>query len=521
MNNRFGPPTLLTLLALVAGCGADKAFSSIPSENSDEGQADGGSTDGTADSGDTEPEVEDSFFTLSPAASPVYLFIANPDRDTVTRVSVPSLQVITTEVGDRPIVVKTTSDYRKAVTFDEASDTVSVIDADSLEVSSVPVRANFNTMSLSPDGRFVICWHDSDSDETESSDSGAQSFNEISLVDTETLTHIPMVVGFNPRGVQFTADSASAVVASDAYVAVIDLTASTPAPARIAISDDLVEPPLAEEVLLTPDGRYAFIRQFGATELVVVELASAWVERVAVGDNPTDLDLTPDGLRAVAVARDSKELWLYDLADPFAAADVVALPETDTFGSVVMSPDGSRGLLYSTASGVSRYGSWDLSTDEITVRALVKPVRAIGLSPTGETALVFHDKENGDTDSDSVFYSQWALTMIDLTDDFFSNPLRLPAEPSGFAHSDDGERGYLIMEEQPLLEVLDYRSLLYEEVALKSPAVHVGVVPESTLAWASQEHELGRLSFYAPETGELQTITGFELNSGIETEESP
>jgi hypothetical protein len=36
------------------------------------------------------------------------------------------------------------------------------------------------------------------------------------------------------------------------------------------------------------------------------------------------------------------------------------------------------------------------------------------------------------------------------------------------------------------------------------------------VAWASQAHELGRLSFYDPDAASLDTITGFELNSEIE-----
>ncbi len=504
-------PAALLVPLLTTGCAADFA---LRGDSDDLGGGDGASTgDGGAGGGG---EVEDAFFGLAPSASPVYLFIANPDRDTLTRVTVPSLQVITTTVGDRPIQVQTTADYQRAVTFNEAGDSVSIVDAESLAVQTVAVRSGFNRMALSPDGRFVLCWHDSDSTETESNDEGAQSFNEVSLVDTQTLAHTPMVVGFNPRDVQFTADSGLAVIVSDAYLAMVDLSATSPAPRRVAISEDLVDPPLAEEVLLTPDGRYAFVRQYGASELGLVDLRTAQVDRIAVGDNPTDLDLTPDGLRAVAVARDSRELWLYDLADPYAAAKVVELPSGESLGSVVMSPDGRRGLLYSTVSGSSRYATWELDSDEITVRALVKPVRAMGVSPDGRTALVFHDKANGDTPADSVFYNQYALTMIAMDEDFFSNPLRLPAEPMGYAHSDDGARGYLVMEDEALLEVLEYDSLLYEEVLLKSAALHVGTVPTTTLAWVNQEHELGRLSFYDPDTGALQTLTGFELNAGIE-----
>jgi hypothetical protein len=220
------------------------------------------------------------------------------------------------------------------------------------------------------------------------------------------------------------------------------------------------------------------------------------------------------------VARGSGELWVYDLADPFAGADVIALPDGEVFGSVLMSPDSSKGLLYSTASGMSRFASWDRTAedpnDAISVRSLVKPVGSMAVSPTGGTALVFHDDSNGeDVDSSSPFYGEYALTMIDLSD-FFANPLLLPAEPTGYADTEDGQTGFFVMDGEPYLEVLHYDSLLYNEIELKSEPVHLGVLPETRTAYISQEHDLGRISFFDVDADELQTITGFELNAGIQ-----
>jgi hypothetical protein len=92
----------------------------------------------------------------------------------------------------------------------------------------------------------------------------------------------------------------------------------------------------------------------------------------------------------------------------------------------------------------------------------------------------------------------------------------LPDEPTSYSTSDDGGYGYFIMEGQDLLEVLDFGTLLYTEVDLKSPPVHLGVLPDSNIAWISQDHSLGRISFYEPSANTLDTITGFELNSEIE-----
>jgi DNA-binding beta-propeller fold protein YncE len=482
----------------------------------DQGGSSGGGGDGGGD--DWEPEQEDDFLSLRPAPTDAYVFVANPARDTVTRISVPSLAVITTGVGNEPNVVATTDDYEKAVTFNRGSDDVTIIDADTLESRSIEVRENFNAMEMAPDGAWVACWYDAATADAvdQAAAGGAQSFNEVSFVRLADGAHFPMVVGFNPREIRYTADGETAVVVSDAYLAVIDLTADVPAPVRLQISDDLIDPPLAEEVLITPNGDFAIVRQFGADELIVVDLLALEVSRVETGSNPTDLDATPDGLRAVAVARGSGELWVYDLADPFAIPDIVPVPATEVFGSVLMSPDGSKGLLFSTATGVSRYGSWDVASGEIDVHSLVKPVDRMGVSPTGNTALIFHDDgDNADVDEDSPFYQEHAITLVDL-DDFFANPLRLPAEPTVYDTTADGDLGFFIMEGQPYLEVLDFNTLLYEEVALKSVPVHIGVLPDTRTVFASQEHELGRLSFLDPDSGELQTITGFELNSGIE-----
>jgi hypothetical protein len=511
----------LGLVPLVLGCGgykfasADSAHDTASQGGDWEADADTDTdTDADADSGDLGSEDEDDYLKLKPATTTAYVFVANPDRNTLTRVSVPSLATITTAVGSNPVAVATTSDYRTAVTFNQDSNDVSIVDAESLAVVTVSVRSNFNALRMSPDGRWVICFNDPDAEDNAGT-GGAQSYNEISVVDVESATHTPLVVGFKPHDVQFTADGQKAVVVSDAWLAVVDLSGDEPTRELVALSDDLIDPPAAEEVLLTPSGQYAFVRQYGATELVLVDLDALATTSLATGSNPTDLDVTPDGTQAVAVARGSSELWIYDLADPTVNETVVALPTSNVFGSVVMSPDDTKGLLYSTQSGESIYASWDRSDDSVTVRPLVKPVASVGLSPTGGTALIFHDKENGDVDSDSDFYDHYALTLVDLGS-FFPSSLRLPAKATAFASSDDGTTGFFIMEDEPWLEVLHYDSLLYDEIELKSVPAHVGVLPDTTWAYASQEHPLGRMSFYDYDSGTLQTITGFELNSGIE-----
>lgn len=500
--------------------GAAKGGADFADEDSG-ASADGGGGDGGGE--EPPPEEEDAYAALAPASTATYVFVANPDLGTVTRISVPSLAVLTAEVGTKPTVVATTADYSTAVVFNQGSDDLSVVDAETMEVTTVEVRDNYNNMVMSPDGRWVACFHDQAKAEREGDEGdsgGTESYNEVSFVDVRTGAHFPTIVGFNPRQILFTADASRAVVVSDAYLVVVDLSGEEPERFPVAISSDTVDPPVAEEVVLDPGGHYAIVRQFGVNELVVVDLDTLIAGQVAVGDSPTDLDVTPDGLEAVAVARGSNELWVYDLSDPYIEPVIVNLPADELLGSVVMSADNTKGLLFSTASGKSRYAVWDRTaadpTDSVTVRSLEKPVAGMSVSPDGGTLLIFHDKDNGeDVPSSSVFYNEYALTLVSLAD-FFPNTLRLAGKPGEFAHTADGAAGFLIEEGTPELLALHYSELRHDAIALKSDAVHVGVLPDTHLVYASQEHDLGRISFYDYDTEELQTVTGFELNAQID-----
>ncbi|MES2640295.1 MAG: hypothetical protein V4850_12450 [Myxococcota bacterium] len=506
------------LVLLLASCSSYDL--GISAEEDDGARDDTGGSSADADvDGDTDddddgpPEEEDDFLSLAPSATDAYVFVANPTRDTVTRISVPSLEVLTTAVGEGPSVIQTTADYSRAVTLNEGDDSVSIIEAATLDVVNVDIRPNFNRLALSGDAAWVMAWYDPDLDEG-GGDGGVQSFNEVSFVRLDVGAHTPLAVGFNPRGVRWSEDGTLALVVSDASLALIDLTAATLAPTLIEIADDPVDAPEAEEVELSPDGTYAYVRQFGSNDLVVVDLVTLAVDRVTVGDNPTDLDLSPDGNQLTVVSRGAQELWVLEATNPFADATVV--PFESPYGSLLYTGDGTQAILYTNASLLASFAVWDTTTGTITERSLVKPVQSFGVSPTGGSLLAFHTREDAtDADPDSPFAGEWALTLIDLGD-FRQNPMLLPAEPTSYTTSDDGRYGYFVMEGNKWLEVLDFETLLYEEVTLKSPPVHLGVLPGSETAWVSQDHDLGRLSFYDPDADTLDTITGFELNSEIE-----
>ena len=544
---------MIQILLAMTGCSSDKAYSVSATQDAEASydapnyaEEDGDyyyepSSEPSGEAGYDDgygSEAEGDFLSLMPATTNTYVFVANPDRNTVTRISVPSLDVMTVEVGVDPSLVETSSDYTRAVTFNKGSNDISIIDAESLDVTEVTIRDNLNQMRMSPDGNWVICYHDVGAEGGGSVNGGAVTFNAISIVNLETQEHFEAIVGSYPHDIQFTEDSSMAVVISDDYLASIDLSGESVVPKRIAIADDLINPPRAEEVLLDPNGAYALVRQYAVSDLVLVDLeaSSDQVSTVPCGDNPTDMDVSEDGSQVYVVARGASppadctelleedpeaceqqgELWIYDVSDiSDIDTETVVFPVGEIFGQLQLSPDDENGIFYSTQSGQSRMGVWDRNSDDIVVKGLVKPVSSVGLSPTGETTVVFHPRTNGDTPSTSQFYGSHALSLIDMSD-LFSSAYKLVAEPTSFTSTPDGNIGFFIMEGQPYLEMLNYQTLVPSEVRLPSVPVHLGSLPDTNTAFVSQEHNLGRISFFDTDVGELQTITGFELNSAID-----
>ncbi len=509
-----------TLIALMAAGCSDYATSEMAGDFADTASSGDYDEDGDADADadgdtDTDSENEDDYMKLAPAATDAYVFVANPGRDTVTRIAVSDLAVLTTEVGHIPSTVQTTSDYSLAITLDEGDDSVTVIAAETMEAVSVEIRDNMNSLSLSPAGDWAMTWYDPDKESLGDSN-GVVSFNEVSFIRLDPPTHVPMAVGYNPKGVRWSDDGKLAIVVSDGSLSVVDLTAATPSPTRIMLAEDELDAPVAEEVVLTPDGLYAFVRQREVETLQIVDLAAGTVTPVDVGEDPTDMDVTPDGQRLAVVARSARQIWSYDVDDPFATPSLLDFPSDTAWGAVSFAHGGDTAILYTSSALVASLAVWDTTTDLFDERSLIKPVKTIALSPVGDVAMVFHTKEDAeDTDPSEEFYNEWAVTLME-TDGLGENRMVVEAEPTGYSVTDDDRWGFYVMEGVPTLEALSFESLLPEHLKLASDPVFVGTLPGRTLAWTSQQHELGRISFYDPDADELNTITGFELNSDIE-----
>ncbi len=516
---------LLIPLFLVTACadnaeligGADRAYGD--DDDYDDGAGDEPTYNGDDDDQTPPPEEEDEFLTTEPRGTDVFVFIANPTRDTLTRINAYTREIETIEVGDEPTQVVVSSDYLRAVSFNKGSDSVSVVDVASNEVTELDVREDFNFIQISPDGRWVVAFFNAGVEDASFDVSGVRSFTEVSFVDTMALEVYSFSVGFNPKEVRFANASRTAVVVSDQFLTVADLTAEPIDLSLVDLGADPLDPPVAAEVAVTPGGEKAFVRYVGRDTIQLVDLATGALDDLDGGLDPSDMDLSPDGTEVVVVARASKELRIFDALDPLSGPTILDTPETSTIGSLVMSADNQTGLLFTTAVAEDRVTFWDRATDTLTERGLVKPVDAIALSPDGASALIIHTLADVMNQSD-VFSDRYALTVVNL-ETWLTNPVALESRPTKWTTSNDGRYSLFLMANNRNVGVVDYATRLVDDVIVPSVPVHVGMMPledtaEDALGWVSQEHELGRISFMKPSDLSVETVTGFELNSAIE-----
>lgn len=518
-----GTLLLAGFVSVLGGCDPESNLMGFNDKSTDYAEEPGAYYDTASpsfddDSGEADtdpPETEESPLLYRPAVTDQYLFVVNADRNTITRVNVESLAVDTVAVGKVPTTVETTVDGSRAVILNEGDDTLAVVQAEDLSVAIVPLRDGMNRLSLAESGEWAMTWYD-DSWPSSGTWAGVISFNEVSFARLDDAVHVPLVVGFRPHGVEWSDDGDRAVVVSDTVLAVVDLTMDNPTATMLSITDEQDDPPAAEEVILSPDGQYAIVRQFGANGLLVVDLTDGERTTLALQGTPTDMDVDPTGTRLAVLVRARQEIYEFDLADVLAAPTLTTLDTEDEYGSLAYcGPDGLAAL-FTNATLTPKMAIWNAATGDVTEKTLVKPVATVGAIEAKSSALVFHTEDNqNDIEDEDPFYNAWGITLLDL-ETMQATPLLLAGETEAWGATDDGDWAFVGLADKPLLEVLDLSSHLPYEVQLSSIPSNVGALPGRAVGYASMEHDLGRIGFYDTESGDLDTLTGFELNSEIE-----
>jgi DNA-binding beta-propeller fold protein YncE len=505
----------------------------------------GGDTDAAAD-GDTDadadgdweendtdptvPEVETELNYIVPQGAGRYVFIADEVRDSVVIVDSETLEIRTQEVGSRPThLVPLHTDAGTAVAvINLNSDEVTVLRMDedeNIETVDIPVRPDTNALAPSPDGRFVIAFHDPQF----ASISGAPATDqEISVLDVTKGKELSVAaaVGMHPWKIIYNEDSTRAFVVTEGGINIVDLEnlSASSRTESVSLFESGTYDSQTADIEIVPDGSVALGRIEGSNLLVAAALdASGDKRQYTLSSIPTDLDIAEDGTFGTLVMRDLGSVALFDLPlpedetqDPFTYVSM----EGRQVGLATLSGDGNRILLYTTAASnemdlrrltlMDRVeGEWEISS-AVLERPIDKVATVNGEDGSAETAVVMHKQVATGLDEKPFGYTLVTLPGL------MTKLQQVSTAPGQLLLTPDGANGFLLLPSSNAVDKMDLDSLIVNTLPLSSSPTAAGYAATTDKVFVAQNHAAGRMTFIGVNDDSVKTVTGYNLNDEIE-----
>jgi hypothetical protein len=486
------------------------------------------------------PEVE---YKLSePISSRRYVWVAMTEQDRLAKIDGTNLEVVSVEVGDQPKILATLPESDTAVVLDSHNAAATVVRASTGAVASelYPTLPNLNRLAVAPGGRHAVAFFDLNKAIIDAGGLDAVgevgSFQDVTVLAVQSQRSVDLTVGFRPREIEHDASGRYAFVVTDDGISVIDLPAMTAGGPTIVppipIMEDVFADTTGVEVDVVASGQYAVVRRPGVAELRVVSLLGPTAGEgttIPLPAVPSDLDLAPDGSRVYAVFRaPTPGLAIIDIpGDAFDPAGITFIDLANaTSGSLELSKDGTRGMLFTNATLDERITVVELDRPNFPHHTypLQKAVLTAGFDPTGTKAVVLHTRAPGDPEQATTFDAyidrKPGYSVLDIATGFAKLQIT-EVNPKLFTFATTAPRAYVTLDggdaEGAFVAVqqIELDSGVVRTIELGSPPDAIGVLPDSNKIFVSQRHNLGRVSFIDVETNQVRTLTGFDLNSQI------
>lgn len=475
-----------------------------------------------------ELEVETSFRV--PVVTGRLIWAANPASGRVALVDALTHQVETLPAGLSPTylaAIPGDTGNRALVINSGSSDATLFRDGagGELEQTDIDLHQGATAWALSADGRWAIAWSDARDFGVLDPTEGLQ---DVTLIDLAASPPAPQrfSVGYRPVKVEIDSTGSRAYAVTRDGISVIELGDAP------ALSDDitLVSPdeelsgaagdPVLDDVPITPDGRYALVRFEGAPRLKVIDLAANASRVLTLPGEVSDVDVSSDGTRAIAVIRDTAQVAVFSPEAAFSSDEVVANPPPvtlrnvtgETLGSAALPEAGDKALLFTNAIASDRLAILDVADAAASPRvvSLKAPITAVFPSPDGSHAVALLS-----TEPTSERKGAFSIVPVDAALPPKIQGTDSPPYRVSVAETSVGLRALVTTRDDTTgvhaAYLVRMPSLQVDRIDLPSPPLAVGVLPEHGIGYVAQQHPEGRITFIDLETAAPQTLTGFEL----------
>jgi hypothetical protein len=526
----------------------------VPNAEGTSGGAEPGAANGASA---TPPEVEREVTFQAPVVTGRYVWSANPNSGRVAVIDAETFEVRSGQAGNRPTHVaglESSTGARSALVINAGADDASLLELDDgggITARHVPLHQGADSWSVSPDRRYAIAWTDLQKAEELDPTDGFQDITVLELGEPGTPRATRLTVGYRPSAFAFDAGSRRAFGVTEDGISIVDLT-----PGAVRLSQ-LVPLPgtgrVQPDVSITEDGSRALARVEGSSVLYDIDLTTGQTRQIALGGPISDLDLSADGSRAVAVIRSLSVATTEvdaglvvdagasgadagggsEAPDPAGAgvvSEAVFIPVPaglldaserrslrlpgGSVGSVALSRDGSRAVLFSNAvgSGLVTLVGADLAYRSVD---LIAPVRAVFVTADSSHALALQDPPRGSV-------KKGAFSVLSL-DGVRAPKLVASDAPAELVALDPDSARAIVTVSDPSTGVygtyfVRMPSLQVDFSPLSSRPLASGTVPAARKGFVAQEHPEGRITFIELGEGQSREITGFELSAKVVNE---
>jgi DNA-binding beta-propeller fold protein YncE len=495
---------------------------------------------------DLPPEKEENHTFLRPKTSEHYVFALSPDSDLVAVIDPTTLAIQSVVLPHEPMGIELVPNQDAVAVVSRGGASVSLLKVteNGTSLKTQKTTRKYPALSLSPDGKWAVLW----TPDGTTPDAGAEGI--IGLVDLTSLASgqpkavLERAAGRRHTNVFFRQKNGvatAAVILGKEELAVIDLAnpEAQPLPKRIALPTEYAEI-ATREAVAPPESAYILLRSLATKDVGVFDVDQQQLSRLTLPAIPTDLDLTADGTKAVAVLRETSQVAWFPLPEALTNATLiktatVALPGHDCTegenpcvaapGQAVLSPDGDRVALFTNARASESLATLDLTTGNVLVFAgLQKLVRTLGVGPDGHSVVVLHRPEPTSTVADTyerMVDKAEGYSVVDLEAGVAQLKLTDSVPPQEFVFAGNGTHAAVTLRNDVTkiyrVEAIDLQTLVVSPLSLASAPQFCGAFAgDSARVWVTQEHPAGRIAFVDLQTKAVRTATGFELNSEIQ-----
>lgn len=478
--------------------------------------------DGIVVPANPELEVETSFRV--PVVTGNLIWVANPTSGRVALVDASTYEVQTLPAGLSPTYLAAipggTNNQALVINAGAADATLfRQAPGGALEQLDIPIHQGATAWSMSEAGRWAIAWSDARDFAALDPTEGLQDVTVIDL-SREPPAPLRFSVGYRPVTLSIDAAGTRAYAVTRDGISVIELGAAP----RLLDDITIVSPeetlaadtgePVLDDVPITPDGRFAIVRFADAPRLKVISLADDTSQVLTLPGEVSDVDLTGDGARAVAVIRATGQVAVFSpaaaLADP---AQVTLRSVTgETLGSAALPDAGEKALLFTNAIASDRLAILDLVAADTAARvvSLKAPITAVFPSPEGSHAVALLA-----TAASSERAGAFSIIPVDAALPPKIQGTDAPPFRVSLAETAAGLRGLVTTRDDVngiyAAYLIRMPSLQVDRIELASPPTAVGVLPELGVGYVAQQHPEGRITFINLESAAPETLTGFEL----------